>query len=80
MSNETPVLFRSEALAHQRNRLLGEVVLLPPLSLRLLSAAALLVSVGLLAAVAWGTYARKETLRGYLAPDHGLAKVIPSPP
>ena len=70
-----PELFRPEAVAGQRRRLLGEVVLAQPLSYQLLTC--FLASIVVVAAVflSLGSYVRKESVRGFLAPDLGLVKV-----
>lgn len=72
----TSELFRREALQHQRERTLGEALLVRPLSLTLLTAffAALAAMVVLFATQ--GEYTRKAQVKGYLAPDKGLIKIF----
>lgn len=69
-------LFRQEVIDRQSQRLLGEVVIEVPPVLRW---AALLIF-GLVGAtlilLALGTYARTETVTGFLTPDKGLIRVI----
>lgn len=68
-------LFRSEAIQHQTRRLNGEVILASSISSRIL--AGLLVAV--IVAAAWfastASYARKETLPGWLAPESGVIRL-----
>ena len=71
----TDTLFRSEALAHQRQRLYGDVSLAIPLPLRLLVLWIAAIAAGAVAFLAMADYARKETVSGFLRPDHGLIKI-----
>lgn len=73
-------LFRKEAVNHQKDRLMGEVLLLQPISLVILTVVALIVALFIAALLAWGTYARRETVRGYLVPDAGIVKIYASSP
>ena len=68
-------LFRKEAIAHQGQRLDGEVTLATHMSFSIV--AFLLVSVVLIciAYLFWGEYHRKEVVPGYLRPTTGLSKV-----
>lgn len=73
-------LFRKEALEHSKNRLYGEVVLLQPFSLTLLVTTVVVICALILSMLFWGTYARKETVRGYVVPDKGIVNVYaPNP-
>ncbi|MCS5708079.1 HlyD family efflux transporter periplasmic adaptor subunit [Candidatus Berkiella cookevillensis] len=73
-------LFRKEALEHSKNRLYGDVILLQPLSISVLVATVVIVCSLIIAMLFWGTYARKETVRGYVVPDKGIVKVYaPNP-
>lgn len=73
-------LFRQEAIEHQKDRLMGEVLLLQPISLIVLTVVALVVALFIAALLTWGTYARREMVRGYLVPDTGIVKIYaPSP-
>lgn len=71
----TESLFRKEAVAYQRERLWGEILLTQPLSLRLLSGAVAVVLVFLILYLYLGTYTRKETVQGYLSPAEGMVEV-----
>ncbi len=68
-------LFRREAIDHQRQRLLGEVLVAQPLSFALLTALLGLATLGILVFLVLGDYARKERVKGYLIPEGGLVKV-----
>ncbi|MFI4938505.1 MAG: HlyD family secretion protein [Candidatus Berkiellales bacterium] len=68
-------LFRKEALEHRKDRLYGDVILLQPLSLSILVGAVIVICLMILTILFWGTYARKETVRGYLIPDKGIVKI-----
>jgi membrane fusion protein len=67
-------LFRSQAVEHRR-RLPGEVMIAQPLSYSVMTALlGIFVIVGASYLVT-GTYARKETVPGYVAPTGGLAQL-----
>jgi len=74
-TSRLPDLFRREAVDHATRRLLGEVLLTSPLSTMLLSAA--LCGLVFLAVVfaSLATYARKETVQGWLVPPSGVIRV-----
>ncbi len=74
---QKPPLFRHEALEFQQHQQKwGEVVLLQPFSVKVMAwfitAATLLILIFLFMA----QYARKETVRGYLTPTAGTAKIF----
>ena len=73
-------LFREQAVARQRQRLYGEVRLDTPLSAYVLTALIGALVLGLACALAFGSYARKETVTGWLVPDRGLARVAAPEP
>lgn len=73
-------LFRKQALAAQRAAPLGDIVLIRPVSFAMVTAAlggfVLLVCLFL----AFGTYTKRATVSGQLAPDTGLLKLyVPQP-
>jgi len=68
-------LFRHEAVDHATRRLTGEVVLATPLSFKLIAGLAVAVVLGGAAFTATASYARKETVPGWLAPQGGLIRV-----
>ena len=67
-------LFRKEAVSHATRRLPGTVVLATPLSVRLLGLffGGIVVASVLFASMA--SFARKETVTGWLIPDQGLIR------
>jgi membrane fusion protein len=73
----TQPLFRQEALESQRQRHLGEVVVVRPLSFSVLTALAVSIAVAVIGLAFWGEYTRKAHVTGYLAPSMGLIKVYP---
>ena len=73
-------LFRDEALKAQESRLLGDVVVAQPVALRylVLFLAVIVIAVGTFAALA--SYARKETVVGYVSPARGIVRVSANQP
>lgn len=69
-------LFRKEALEHRKDRLFGEVILLQPFSMTVLVTTVLVVCSLVIAILFWGTYARKEKVKGVLVPDKGVVKIF----
>ena len=69
-------LFRTEAVAHATRRLDGAVLLPTPLPLWIVGGCAFAV----LALAAWfastATYARKETVLGWLSPEAGMVRAV----
>lgn len=75
-SEERHGLFRQQAVKKQQDRLLGDVLVVPPLSYMVVTAiVSLFVAAGAVLLLN-GTYARKETVQGYLTPDKGIVKVF----
>lgn len=77
MKNNEPQLFREQALDTLRQRLHGEVLLLPKPSHSLIL---LLISFWVFLLVLWAsqsTFSRKETVLGWLSPPNGIVKVYP---
>ena len=68
-------LFRQEALDFHREKLLGDVVLVRPLSVSLLTGIAVLIVLTVVSFAYWGVYTRKAHVTGYLVPNKGLLKV-----
>jgi membrane fusion protein len=68
-------LFRQEALDSHREKLLGDVVLVRPLSVSLLTGVAVLIALTVVGFACWGEYTRKAHVTGYLEPNKGLIKV-----
>lgn len=70
----TAPLFRKEALEHRKDKLYGDVILLQPLSMTILVGVVVTICLLVLTILFWGTYARKETVHGFLLPDKGIVK------
>jgi membrane fusion protein len=71
----TQELFRRQAIEQQTNRLHGDVLLLPKLSHTLISG---LLLVWVIVVLFWlfnSTYARQETVQGWLEPPAGVVRV-----
>ncbi|MBU2864951.1 HlyD family secretion protein [Reinekea forsetii] len=71
-------LFRKQAVEKQQNRLLGDVLVIPPISYSLVTAIIVLLVIAAIVLLFNGTYARKETVQGFLVPDTGVIKVYAS--
>lgn len=70
----TAPLFRKEALEHRKDKLYGDVILLQPLSMTILVGVVTAICLLVISILFWGTYARKETVHGFLIPDKGIVK------
>ena len=68
-------LFRKEAIDHQKEKLLGDVLLFQPLSFKILTGSLAGIAFLILLFLFLGSYARKETVQGFLIPDKGIAKI-----
>lgn len=71
-------LFRSDALDHQRRRLLGDVMILQPVRFMLMTAVFVIATVVVAIFLYYSTYSQKESVRGFLVPSSGLITVRPS--
>ena len=69
-------LFRTEALVHQKDRLYGEVLLLQPFSYQLMTGCAVALLFLTAFFLCWGTYTKKETVKGLIVPDKGIVKIF----
>ncbi|WP_371186468.1 HlyD family efflux transporter periplasmic adaptor subunit [Thalassotalea maritima] len=67
-------LFRKEVLAHQSQRLSGAIALNQPLSIKVSVGVLLAVTLLIIVFLSTAEYARKQTVRGFLAPDKGMIK------
>ncbi len=72
-----PPLFRETVIEAQREQALGTVLLIQPLSSRLLTLVAVLIAASLIGLTFWGAYTRKARVKGFLVPTRGLVKVFP---
>ena len=73
MSNNS--LFRSEVIAHKGQATYGQITLAQPANLKLLTGVSVLLAVGMMAYLAWGSYTRKVQVSGVLIPTLGLSKI-----
>lgn len=69
------VLYRREALEHHTDRLHGDVLLLPRFSHSLLIIVLLLWCLAVIVWLVSSSYARKETVAGWLEPPNGVIRV-----
>jgi membrane fusion protein len=70
-------LFRIEAMQSRQGRMWSGAPMRPPLSLAVFTAALLTAVVAMAFFLGTQTYARKATATGYLAPLHGVVRVMP---
>ncbi len=68
-------LFRTEALDTQRQNQLGDAVLAQPLSFLVFTFFLGFATIAIGVLIFLGSYARKETVTGFLSPDTGIVKV-----
>ncbi|WP_438423799.1 HlyD family secretion protein [Aquimarina macrocephali] len=68
-------LFRKEAIQSNTQRLLGDVLLIRPMSFWIFTGAITLIVIIVGFFLAFGTFARREMVTGYLVPDKGLVRV-----
>ncbi|WP_179405501.1 HlyD family secretion protein [Burkholderia guangdongensis] len=73
-------LFRHEAQQAQRTSLLGEIVLVRPISFAFLTLAAACMALAVVLLFAFGSYTRRTTVEGVVVPDAGLVKVYAQQP
>ena len=70
-------IFRREALESQRSSWIGEIQLVRPLSLALLTGGVALAVLAAAAFLALGEYTRKVRVTGVLVPDRGVIRLVP---
>jgi membrane fusion protein len=80
MTTIKSLLFRNEVAAASQDDWLGELVLAKPLSFTLFSTGFAVLALTLVAFLVWGQYTRKIRASGYVVPDVGVIKVVPSQP
>ncbi|MDX9768150.1 MAG: HlyD family efflux transporter periplasmic adaptor subunit [Ectothiorhodospiraceae bacterium] len=70
-------LFRRAALAAQKPKAFGQILLVRPLAWRLLSAAAVLCALAIVMLFTWGSYTKRSSVTGQLVPSAGLLRIYP---
>ncbi|HEY0906933.1 MAG TPA: HlyD family efflux transporter periplasmic adaptor subunit [Methylophilus sp.] len=68
-------LFRSAALNAQKNKWLGTILLIRPVSYLFLTGVAVVCALIVIAFLTWGTYTKRSAVIGQLVPEFGLVKV-----
>ena len=68
-------LFRQAALEAQKPKSFGDILLIRPLSYRILSLVAALCALSIVLLFTIGTYTKRSSVTGQLLPDTGLARV-----
>ncbi len=68
-------LFRKEAIDNNRQRMFGDVILIQPISFWLFTIAILIIVLIITLFLVYGSFARRETVQGFLVPDKGVAKI-----
>ena len=71
-------LFRKESIDAQRQRLYGDVVIVQPPKISALAALLFILVIAAILFAAFGTFARSEKVPGYLVPDSGLVRIVPT--
>lgn len=71
-------LFRDAAQKGCLTKTVGEIVMVRPLSFAVLTAIAAAMTLLLLCFAVFGSYTKRATVTGYLAPDRGLLRVHPA--
>lgn len=74
MTTKQP-LYRSEALAAQKTKWLGEIIMARPVTYSFLTAIAVFLALVVALFLVFGTYTKRTTVVGQLLPDSGLVKV-----
>ena len=73
MSNKS--LFRTEALNAQRVNILGNIILVRPISFTAMTIVAAGFALTIIALLTCGSYTKRSTVRGQLIPDTGLVQI-----
>lgn len=69
-------LFRSEALAHKKDHLHGDVLIARSPTIRFLVCVTVVFAIAVACFAYWGQYNRKEHVVGYLMPTHGMIRLF----
>ena len=72
--------FRQAVYEDEERRSFGRIVLIPPISITVLTTVALVVAAAVLAYFALAEYGRKASLTGTLVPDTGAIRVVANQP
>ena len=68
-------LFRKQALENQRTRMYGEVFAIQPVYSFIITSIITIAVLAVCLMLVFGSYTRRESVRGYLVPEKGLIKV-----
>lgn len=68
-------LFRDAALAAQKPKSFGDILLIRPLSYRILSVVAALCALSIVLLFTFGSYTKRSSVAGQLVPDTGLLRI-----
>ena len=68
-------LFRQQSIDHQKAKLYGDVILRQPPSVFIILIVIVVIISSLAMLLIKGSYARRESVVGYIIPDKGLVKV-----
>jgi membrane fusion protein len=77
MTASPETLFRLEAMQSRQSRMWSGAPMRPPVSLAIFTFALLAVVIAIAVFLGSQTYARKASATGYLAPLHGVVRVVP---
>lgn len=69
------ILFRKEAIDHQRSQAWGSVVIATPWKFSLLALLSIAVLIVLVVYISFAEYSRKHRVKGYIAPAGGVVKI-----
>jgi membrane fusion protein len=73
-------MFRNAAIEARRSRYLGDVIIAPPPSLKVIITFSVVIAVAMMAVFVKGTYTQHVAVVGRLMPQGGIAKIFPSFP
>ncbi|KVM88440.1 HlyD family secretion protein [Burkholderia stagnalis] len=80
MDNLNSPLFRDEARSALSARMIGEIILVRPISFTFLTVMATCMAAAVSLLFAFGSYTRRTTVEGVVVPDAGLVKVYAQQP
>lgn len=76
--NGAMALFRSEVMKHRTDRLHGNAQTTLPVSWQIVGGLLFLIVVAAIAFLSFADYSRIETVTGEIAPEGGIARIVPS--